>query len=85
MATAVTGDPSIPRHTRWQCQREGFGQSFCEEFCMMMCECMVYLFVADNYWSSSQNNTNNAWKQNFDNGNVNNNTKTNLNRVRAVR
>ena len=85
MATVVIGDPSIPRHARWRRQREGFGQSLCGTFCRTMCECMAFLFEADNYWSSSQNNTTNAWKQNFNNGNVNNNTKTNLNRVRAVR
>jgi len=36
-------------------------------------------------WSSSQNNNNNAWKQNFNNGNQNNNNKNNTNSVRAVR
>ena len=37
-------------------------------------------------WSSSQNadNANNAWNQNFDDGNQNSN-KNNTNRVRAVR
>ncbi len=35
-------------------------------------------------WSSSENNSNNAWKFNFNNGNTNNN-KNNNNYVRAVR
>jgi len=43
-------------------------------------------FASNNYWSSSQNNSNNAWNQNFDNGNQNdNNNKNNTLRVRAVR
>ena len=37
-------------------------------------------FANENYWSSSENNSNNAWNQNFNNGNQNNNK-----RVRAVR
>jgi hypothetical protein len=36
-------------------------------------------------WSSSENNSNNAWKQRFSDGNQNNNNKTNTNSVRAVR
>jgi hypothetical protein len=39
--------------------------------------------VAD--WSSSQNNNNNAWIQNFSDGRQNDNNKNNTNRVRAVR
>ena len=39
--------------------------------------------IAD--WSSSENNSNNAWNQNFGNGNQNNNNKNNTNSVRAVR
>jgi len=39
-------------------------------------------FANNNYWSSSENNENNAWKQNFDNGNQNNNNRNNENRVR---
>lgn len=42
-------------------------------------------FSDDNYWSSTENNSNNAWKQNFNNGNQNNNNKSNTNRVRCVR
>jgi RNA-directed DNA polymerase len=44
-------------------------------------------FANDNYWSSSENenNTNNAWNQNFNNGNQNNNNKDNNNYVRCVR
>jgi hypothetical protein len=41
--------------------------------------------VADNYWSSTENDSNNAWNVNFNNGNVNNNNKDNSNRVRCVR
>ena len=37
------------------------------------------------YWSSSQNNINNAWNQNFSDGNQNNNNTNNDNSVRAVR
>ncbi|HPJ96690.1 MAG TPA: DUF1566 domain-containing protein [Syntrophales bacterium] len=42
---------------------------------------------SDNYWSSTTNadNTDNAWNVNFNNGNVNNDDKTNTNYVRAVR
>jgi hypothetical protein len=42
-------------------------------------------FTANNYWSSSEYNANNAWKQNFNNGNQNNNNKNNTNYVRCVR
>ncbi len=42
-------------------------------------------FASNNYWSSSQNNSNNVWNQNFNNGNQNNNNKNNTLRVRAVR
>ncbi|MBU1487442.1 DUF1566 domain-containing protein, partial [bacterium] len=42
-------------------------------------------FSSNNYWSSTENNSNNAWNQNFDNGNQNNNNKNNTLRVRAVR
>jgi len=42
-------------------------------------------FVANNYWSSSENNATNAWNQNFNNGNQNNNNKNNNNYVRPVR
>lgn len=37
------------------------------------------------FWSSSQNNNNNAWNQRFSDGNQNNNNKNNTNSVRAVR
>ena len=37
------------------------------------------------FWSSSENNDNNAWRQNFNNGNQNNNNKNNEYRVRPVR
>jgi len=42
-------------------------------------------FANDNYWRSLENDSNNAWNQNFDNGNQNNNNKNNALRVRAVR
>ncbi len=42
-------------------------------------------FADDYYWSSTENDNNNAWKQNFNNGNQNNNNKDNTNNVRAVR
>jgi hypothetical protein len=43
--------------------------------------------VASNYWSSTTNSNNptNAWNVNFNDGNVNNDNKTNNNYVRAVR
>ena len=47
---------------------------------------MVGGFVSSYYWSSTENDNNNAWKQNFNNGNNNNNNnKNNTNYVRAVR
>ncbi len=42
-------------------------------------------FASNNYWSSSENSSNNAWKQNFNNGNQNDNNKNNDKHVRAVR
>ena len=43
--------------------------------------------AADNYWSSTTNagNSSNAWNVNFNDGNVNNDNKSNSLRVRAVR
>ena len=41
--------------------------------------------VANNYWSSSENSSTNAYKLNFNNGHVNNNNKSNSNYVRCVR
>ncbi|WP_130537712.1 reverse transcriptase domain-containing protein [Thiomicrorhabdus indica] len=38
-----------------------------------------------NYWSSTENNANNAWYQSFSDGSQSNNNKNNLNRVRCVR
>ena len=49
-----------------------------------MCEFVISLYAADNYWSSTEYSATNACNQNFNNGNQNNN-KTNSNRVRAVR
>ncbi|MEI6067369.1 MAG: hypothetical protein WCP96_08520 [Methylococcaceae bacterium] len=42
-------------------------------------------FANNNYWSSTENDSNNAWNQNFNNGNQNNNNKNNTLPVRAVR
>ena len=39
----------------------------------------------NNYWSSSENNENNAYNLNTNNGNMNNNNKNNNNYVRAFR
>jgi hypothetical protein len=38
-----------------------------------------------NFWSATENNTNNARNVNFNNGNANNNNKNNANYVRCVR
>ena len=40
--------------------------------------------AASNFWTSTENNSNNTWNVNFGSGNVNNNNKYNTNRVRAV-
>ena len=37
------------------------------------------------YWSSTENNTNNAWNVRFSDGNQNNNNKNNANFARCVR
>jgi hypothetical protein len=42
-------------------------------------------FADNNYWSSSENDNNNAWNQNFNNGDQNTNDKNNTLYVRAVR
>jgi hypothetical protein len=44
-------------------------------------------WASSNYWSSSTNanNTTNAWNVNFNDGNVNNNDKSNNNYVWCVR
>jgi hypothetical protein len=41
--------------------------------------------AAGPYWSATWRASTTAWKQNFNNGNQNNNTQTNANRVRPVR
>ncbi len=49
---------------------------------------MVFTFADNNFWSSTEYSTVNAWNQNFNSGNPgnqNNNTKTNGNYVRAFR
>lgn len=51
----------------------------------MLAVITLSFFVASNYWSSTENNANNAWRQNFSDGNQNNNNKTNSNYVRCVR
>lgn len=40
-----------------------------------------YAFSASNYWSSTENNQNNAWNVNFSSGNINNNNKYNSNLI----
>ena len=47
----------------------------------------LYVIQSNNYWSSStnSNNTTNGWIVNLNNGNVNNNDKTNNNYVWPVR
>ncbi len=40
---------------------------------------------SNNYWSSTENDTNNAWNVNMNNGNVNNNNKDNNNYIWPVR
>ncbi len=42
-------------------------------------------FASAGYWSSTEFNTNDAWRQNFGNGNQSLSTKGNINYVRAVR
>lgn len=45
---------------------------------------VAYAITSSNYWSSTENSSNNAWNVNFNNGNVDNNNKYNDNYVRAV-
>jgi hypothetical protein len=42
-------------------------------------------FAGAFYWSSTENNANNAWNQNFSGGGENNDNKNNTNQVRCVR
>jgi hypothetical protein len=44
-----------------------------------------FYLIANNYWSSTEYNSTNAYKLNFNNGNRNNNNKGNNNYVRCVR
>jgi len=54
--------------------------------CMKIRSLIINSFaLTANYWSSTENNANNAWNFNFNNGNANNNNKNNTYRVRAVR
>jgi len=41
--------------------------------------------VSNNYWSSTENSSTNAYNLNFNNGSVNNNNKTNSNYIRCVK
>ena len=45
---------------------------------------VVCALSTSNFWSSTENNSNNSWNVNFESGNVNNNNKNNSNVVRAV-
>ena len=45
---------------------------------------LVRYAVSDWYWSSAQNNTNNAYNANFNNGYMNNNNVNNNNYVRLA-
>jgi hypothetical protein len=42
-------------------------------------------FANNNYWSSTENDNNNAWKQNFNNGGTSTNPKGFNHYVRSVR
>lgn len=44
----------------------------------------AHALSASNFWSVTENNSNNSWNVNFNNGNTNNNNKNNSNRGRAV-
>ena len=44
----------------------------------------VCALASSNYWSCTENSSNNSWNVNFNNGNANNNNKYNTNVVRAV-
>jgi hypothetical protein len=46
---------------------------------------LSHCVYSNNYWSSTENNTTNAWNFNFNNGYINNNNKTNAYYVRCVR
>ena len=73
---------SLAGHSDWWLP----GRYRLEELYYSPCKGMIELsFPA--YWSSTTNvnNTNNAWHVNFNNGNVNNNNKSNSYYVRAVR
>lgn len=51
----------------------------------MQCKSAKALKLGCKNWCSTENNYNNAWKQNFSDGNQNNNDKNNTNYVRGVR
>ena len=51
----------------------------------MLCESVKTSKLICNCWSSTENNSNNAWNLQLQNGNMNNNNKNNTFRVRAVR
>ena len=55
------------------------------ELCSLGRESTVPSMTHLHTWSSTENNSNNAYNINFNNGNVNNNNKNNSNYVRAVR
>jgi hypothetical protein len=57
--------------------------------CLAMIKTPLFIVVRGNacafYWSSTENNANNAWNQNFSGGGQNNDNKNNNQRVRCVR
>lgn len=50
----------------------------------LLVETKLVTKTSGNYWSSTENDSSNAWNYNFNNSNFNNNNKTNNNRLRAV-
>lgn len=50
---------------------------------LLSCSGVGVSLPSNNFWSSSEYNSNNAWNVNTNNGNVNNNNKNNNKYVRA--
>ena len=89
IATVDIRDLSIADCDRWATNEKAASQSRQGAFLFVSCECTVFAFADNNFWSSTEYSTANAWSQDFISGypgnQTNGYTKTAAGYVRAFR